>query len=270
MSVVVAVANNKGGVGKTTTSLNLANILKSKGFKVLLIDLDGQSNATNQCGIEVVDGMPTVYDLLTVHGADIVETIQPTDHYGDLVPADVLLVNAAERMAMLDNREYMLVDAIAPVRDAYDYIVMDCPPTLDIVVKNAFIAADTVIIPMVHDGYGLRGFDKVMAQVEAVRGNPRLNPSLTVSGILVTQFADRTRIGSSFSAQLPKVAEGYGVRVFETPIRKSIKVSEASVVGLPLAMHAPLSKPAHDYGWFVDEFIVETLGASSLDHPSAS
>jgi chromosome partitioning protein len=254
MGITVAVINRKGGIGKTTTSLCLAEGLSRKGKSTLLIDLDQQHNSTKQYHV-AIEGVATVYDILTERKTDIHECIQHSPDYGDIIAGDDWMNKAEESMAVLDNREYMLMDALAPVKPLYDYVIIDCPPTLGIVVKNVLVASDEVVVPVLCDGYSVESYRALMQQVDTVRGNPRLNPGLKVAGILITQYESGQKLPKSYDEQLPGIAEADGTKVFGTRIRRCCKTKEAQEQGISLFDYAGGCTTAKDYFAFVDEFL---------------
>lgn len=255
---IVAVMNRKGGLSKTTTALCFAECLRECGKAVLLVDLDQQHNSTTQYGAQS-DGVATVYDLLTDRDADVAECVQATPR-GDIIAGDDWMQRAEEKMAGLDNREYMLLDALTPLADKYDYIIIDCPPNLGVVVKNVLVAADELIVPMLCDAYSIDAFEKLMEQVKAVRANPRMNPDLTVAGMLVTQYAPGRVLARKHDAELPELAQRYDTQLFETRVRYCEKTRQAQEQGVSLYEFAPTCTTAQDYRAFTSEYL-EAIGA---------
>lgn len=250
---VVAIANQKGGVGKTTTALCLADALRARGRSVLLVDLDQQANATRAYGARS-EGVATVYDVLMGEVGDARAAVQATAR-GDILAGDLLLSQAEAEMAGMTCRECLLADAMEGLVSggAYDYVLIDCSPTLGIVTTNALVAAGEVLVPVLVDGYSLDGLDKLMALVRAVRSNRRLNPGLRVAGLLVCQREARQSLTASFDEQLPEIARRLGARVLETKIRRCVKVREAQVTGAALREYAPLCTTAVDYDLLAEE-----------------
>ena len=251
----VAIVNRKGGISKTTTALCLTECLIRKGLRVLLVDLDQQHNSTRQYRAQIEDAY-TVYDLLTDRSTPASECVQHTES-GDIIAGDDWMNRAEENMAQLDNREYMLFDGLEPLAHDYDYIVIDCPPNLGIVLKNVLVVADEVIVPMVPDGYSREAFEKLMAQIESVRANPRLNPDLRVAGLLLTQYDGRKLLARQDLLELPEVAESHGTKLFETRIRYCESTRRAQREGQPLYEYAPDCTTAQDYADFADEYLSE-------------
>lgn len=216
----IAICNHKGGVGKTAASMALAEGLNAKGYRTLLVDLDQQTNATRQAGAKIEDAV-TVYDLLTSFEYTAADGIQHYEH-GDIIPGDTLVADAEVEMSKLDTPLTMLADALEGVEGNYDYCVIDCPPSLGIVTRNAIVAADDVIVVVVPDTASVDGFGKVYQACEAIRKNKRLNPNVTIAGILINTYDARGRLERSLDEQLPEVAENADTKVFETRIRKCV------------------------------------------------
>ena len=250
---VVAVINRKGGVGKTTTTLCMSEGLQNANKKVLLVDLDQQHNSTKQYDAKI-EGITTVYDILTNPKADLLDAVQHT-HCGDIIAGDDLVNRAEAEMAGLTGRDFMLADAFEKLRSSYDYIVIDCAPTLGIVATNALIAADEVIVPMMCDGYCVDSFDGLFDAIEQVKSSPRLNPNLKIAGMLITMYAPNQRLVRAYDKDLPAYAKTCGTRVFDTKIRSCCKVKEAQQKGVSLYEYAPNCTTAIDYGNFVQEYL---------------
>ncbi len=244
---VIAVANQKGGVGKTTTALCLADSLRRMGRSVLLVDLDQQANATRTYGART-DGVATAYDVLTGRVRDAREAVQRTG-CGDILAGDLALAQIEAEMAAMTCRETVLADAMDAVVSSgtYDYVVVDCSPSLGIATTNALVLAGEVLVPVLVDGYSLDGLDRLMMLVGAVRSNRRLNPSLRVMGLLVCQREPRQSLTAAFDGQLPGLAAGYGTRVMGTSIRRCCKVREAQVADMLLHDYAPGCTTCADY-----------------------
>ena len=250
---VIAVANQKGGVGKTTTSLCLMDSLSRRGRRVLLVDLDQQANATRTLGARI-DGVATAYDILTGAVKDAREAVQHVGP-GDVVAGDVALSQIEAEMASMTCRETVLADAFQELVDegAYDYVLVDCSPSLGIVTTNALVMADEVLVPILVDGYSLDGLDKLFRLVSAIRSNRRLNPGLSICGLLVCQREPGQRLTTDFDEQLPELAAGYDTRVLETRIRRCVKVREAQVRETMLHDYAPLCSTSVDYDLLAEE-----------------
>lgn len=253
MCKIIAIANRKGGVGKTTTALCFSAGLIAKGFSVLLVDLDQQHNSTRLYGARS-EGVATVYDLLTCSGTSADECIQSTD-VGDIIAGDDWMVQAEDRMARFDSREYILADSLKPIQNRYDFIVIDSPPSLGNVVKNILVAADEVIVPVLCDAYSDESFSSLKQQIDAVRDNPRLNPDLKIAGILVTQYEAGRTLAREYDRLLPNMAKECGTQVYATRIRRCEKVRQAQRQDIPLFDFAPTCSTSQDYRWFVDEYL---------------
>lgn len=251
---VIAIANQKGGVGKTTTAICSCGALSRMGRRVLLVDLDQQANATREIGAEG-DGA-SAYELLTGKERDARRCVRHSGYEGvDVLPGDSRLSGAEAEMAGMTCRETILADSLEPIVMAgdYDYVVIDCSPSLGIVTANALVAADEVVVPVMVDGWSLDGLDRLMALVSRVQGSRRLNPGLKVGGLLVCQREPRQRLTAAFDEQLPVVAGQYGTKVYPTSIRRCVKVREAQVAGVALHDYAPGCSTDCDYDQFASE-----------------
>lgn len=249
----VAVCNHKGGVGKTAVSMALAEGLNAKGHRTLLIDLDQQLNATTAAGAET-EGVVTAYDLLTSFDYKAVEGVQ---HYerGDIVAGDVLVAEAEGDMLQLDTPLTMLADSMAGLEDSYDFVVIDCPPSLGLVTRNAMVAADGLLVVVTPDASSVDGFGKVVEAAAKIRRNKRLNPALGIFGVLVNQYDGRGQLDRQLDAQLPELAGEAGTRVFESRIRRCVAVRQAQSRHVSLYDFDPKCAAAKDMEAVVDEFI---------------
>lgn len=214
----IAICNHKGGVGKTALSMAIAEGLHRKGKRTLLVDLDQQMNATQQAKIDTTDEV-TVYDLLTSFDYTAKDGIKHFDG-GDIIPGDVLVSNAESDMAKLDTRLTMLADAMEGIDDDYDYAIIDCPPSLGLVTRNAMVAADELIVPVIPNRSSLKGFTNIQKCVNSVRRNKRLNPNLRIAGIVVNMFDGRTSLSRGVVNELPSIARAANTKMFHTIIRK--------------------------------------------------
>ncbi len=247
---IIAVINQKGGVGKSTTAINLAAALGEKGKQVLLVDLDPQGNSSSGLGIEKTLVKNCIYDVL-LNDVSIEEAIIP-DIYPDLdiVPATINLAGAEVELVSEMARENRLKEAVGAVRGKYDYILIDCPPSLGLLTINALVAADKLLIPIQCEFYALEGVTKLLESMKRVK--TRLNPTLDIFGVLLTMYDNRTTL----SKQVVEEVQGYfGKLVFNTLIPRTVKLSEAPSFGMPITEYDPHGKGAICYQELAKEVI---------------
>jgi chromosome partitioning protein len=242
LSRVFAIANQKGGVGKTTTAINLAASLAANDFRVLVIDSDPQGNATTGLGIAKDPDRPSLYQVL-LGDVPARDAVQATDLEGlHLISADKNLVGADLELVGIDNREFRLRERIADIREEYRFILIDCPPALDLLTLNALIAADSVLVPIQCEFFALEGVSELMDTIDRIRDS--FDHPLQVEGILLTMYDDRTNLTRQVAADL---REFFGDQVFRTIIPRSIRLAEAPSFGKPILGYDPRSRGAESY-----------------------
>jgi len=245
---IIACANQKGGVGKTTTVVNLSTYLALAGDSVLLVDLDPQGNATSGFGLDRGEISHSVYEAIIENGS-IADLVLPTTVTNlSIVPSSISLAGAEVELAPLPQRERRLARILTEIVSAYDYILLDCPPSLGLLTVNALTAADAVIIPIQCEYYALEGLSQLIATINLVRNH--LNPDLAIKGVVLTMFDPRTRLSAEVDAEVRKYL---GPTVFETIIPRNVRLSEAPSYGLPIALYRPDSKGAQAYSHLAAE-----------------
>ena len=255
MGKIIAIANQKGGVGKTTTTINLAASMANEGKKVLIIDADPQANATSGYGIDPREMSSSIYECLVdgypVKGSQVATCVKGLDLVGsriDLAGAELELINKPDR-------ERVLARLLADIRDDYDYIIIDCSPSLGLITVNALTAADSVIIPVQAEYFALEGISKLMNTIRIIKS--RLNPSLQIEGFLLTMYDARLRLANQIYEELKSY---FGDMVFNTVIPRTIRMSEAPSHGLPALLYDPESRGATSHILLAKEIIAKHKG----------
>ncbi len=250
MGRIIAIYNQKGGVGKTTTTVNLASALAAAGKRVLLVDMDPQGNTTGGVGINKNKVEASVYDLLIGNGSAEEAILQLPYQNLHLLPADQALAGAEIELTAVNRRESRLKAGLAPVRENYDYILIDCPPSLGLLSLNALCATDSVIIPIQCEYYALEGLAQLMATMRQVK---RLhNPTLDVEGVLLTMFDGRLNLTQQVMAEVKKF---FPRKVFATPIPRSVRLAEAPSFGKPINYYDRSSRGCKAYDALAQELI---------------
>ena len=250
MGKIISVSNQKGGVGKTTSCVNLASYVADMGKKVLFIDIDPQGNGCSSFGVEVEKGQNSIYEVL-LGDVDIKEAIYPSVQKGvDVIPSNVDLSQAEVDLVYVDNREKVLKEALSKIKDAYDFIFMDCPPSLGLLTVNALTASDSIIIPIQCEYFALVGLSQLMNTVRLIK--KVLNPNIEIEGVLLTMKDNRSNLVSQVSDEIKKY---FGSKVFKTVIPRNVRLSEAPSHGMPVIAYDRLSRGAVAYTAVAEEFL---------------
>ena len=245
---VIAITNQKGGVGKTTTAINLSACLAAAGKKVLAIDADQQGNTTSGLGLEKNEMERTIYELL-LGEAEISEVKQPTCvERLEVIPANIRLTGAEIELIGKEGREFILKEALDPVKEEYDFVIIDCPPSLNLITINALTAADTVLVPIQCEYFALEGLEQLLHAVNLVK--KRLNRHLEIEGIVFTMFDARTNLSLQV---VEEVKRSLGEIVYRSIIPRNVRLGESPSHGLPIHLYDPKSKGAESYGLLAEE-----------------
>ena len=254
MGRIIAVANQKGGVGKTTTSINLAAALAEKGKKVLLIDSDPQGNATSGVGVDKNQIETTIYDLI-LGEKEIQDCIEYTEFENlHLIPSNVDLAAAEIELIGINEKEFIIKKAVETIRDRYDFIIIDCPPSLNLLTINAMTTADTVLVPIQCEYYALEGLSQLIHTINLVK--ERLNPRLTIEGVVFTKYDARTNLSLQV---VENVKNNLNQQIYKTIIPRNVKLAEAPSYGLPITIYDGKSAGAESYRQLAQEVIQHEL-----------
>ena len=251
LAKIIAIVNQKGGVGKTTTCVNLTAVLRERGKRVLLCDFDPQANSTSGMGVDKSTSNG-VYDVL-INGVDTAKAIVATP-YGDVLPSSKALAGGGVEMIELADRQFLLRNALNGVRENYDYIFIDCPPSLELLTLNALCAADSLLVPLQGEYYALEGLSDLMNTVRIVRRN--MNPRLQIEGVLLTMFDGRTNLAIQVAQEVKRFFPG---KVYATVIPRNIRLSEAPSHGKPITAYDRTCRGAEAYLSLANEFLKKNV-----------
>ena len=256
MGRMIAVANQKGGVGKTTTSINLSACLAEKGKKVLLVDMDSQGNTTSGLGLEKNELEKTIYEVLRDEIPVEEAIVEIDDCFGNLflIPSNRNLAGAEIELITSENMQYILKEKLAPIRDNYDFIILDCPPALGMLTVNAMTASDSVLVPIQCEFYALDGLTQLIYTINLIQEN--LNPSLIIEGVVFTMYDARTNLSLQV---VENVKDNLNQNIYKTIIPRNVRLAEAPSHGLPINLYDKRSSGAEAYNLLADE-VIENSG----------
>jgi len=248
MGKIIAVVNQKGGVGKTTTCINLSCALVESGKKVLLCDMDPQANSTSGMGLDKNAVSPTIYDVI-INGVEAEKAVRKTK-YGDVLPSNKSLSGASVELVGVPEREYRLQKAISPLREQYDYIIIDCPPSLELLTLNGLCAADSLLVPVQCEYFALEGLSDLLTTLRIIK--KRLNPALEIEGVLLTMYDGRTNLSLQVAEEVKKY---FKAKVFRTVIPRNVRLSEAPSHGKPAVVYDRSSRGSRAYIELAEELV---------------
>ncbi|MFZ2322897.1 MAG: AAA family ATPase [Ignavibacteriaceae bacterium] len=253
MAKIISIANQKGGVGKTTTTINLSSLLAAAEKRTLLIDIDPQSNSSS--GLSVTNHTPSVYEVLVgtkeIHEV-IISTFMP---HLDMLPSNINLVGAEIEMVDIENRENLLKDALSNIGNEYDYILIDCPPSLGLLTLNALTASNSVLIPVQCEYFALEGLGQLLNTINIVKKH--FNKDLSIEGVLLTMFDTRLRLSHQVAEEVRKY---FGEKVYKTVINRNVRISEAPSYGKPIILYDAISSGAQNYMALASEILEKNSG----------
>jgi chromosome partitioning protein len=262
MAKVVTITNQKGGVGKTTTAINLAAGVAVAEISTLLIDIDPQANSTSGLGFDARENRTSVYDVL-INDVDPAKAVVKTEMpFLSLMPSHINLVGAEVELVDVENRERIIQETVAKLKNDYEYIFIDCPPSLGLLTLNGLVAADSVLIPVQCEYFALEGLGQLLNTITIVQGN--LNPKLFIEGVLMTMFDGRLRLSNQI---VEEVKKHFGDKVYSTVITRNVRLSEAPSYGKPVLLYEAVSSGARNYMELAREFLSRQQPAAARTAP---